>query len=95
MHRPVFLSTHKKHIHHNGIRNSLVLYNHQQKGVVSDIKKNKIKILLLTMALCASAVLSGCATKTLGTQEPNQSITATTPRKLKIVVIPFPQILPR
>lgn len=40
------------------------------------MKKRKITTLLLTMALCASAVLSGCAASQT---EPNQSTTSSTP----------------
>ena len=39
----------------------LLLYIQKQKGVFQNMKKQKITTLLLTMALCASAVLSGCA----------------------------------
>lgn len=40
------------------------------------MKKQKITTLLLTMVLCASAVLSGCAASQT---EPNQSTTSSTP----------------
>lgn len=43
------------------------------------MKKQKITTLLLTMALCASAVLSGCATSAASQTEPNQSTTSSTP----------------
>lgn len=43
------------------------------------MKKPKITTLLLTMALCASAVLSGCATSAASQTEPNQSTTSSTP----------------
>ena len=45
------------------------------------MKKNNIKILALTMTLCASAALSGCATNASATQEPNKSINATIPEE--------------
>lgn len=41
------------------------------------MKKDNIKILALTMTLCASAALSGCATNASAAQEPNKSINAT------------------
>lgn len=41
------------------------------------MKKNNIKILALTMTLCASAALSGCATNASAAQMPNRSINAT------------------
>ena len=43
------------------------------------MKKQKITTLLLTMALCASAVLSGCAASAASQTEPNQSTTSSTP----------------
>ena len=43
------------------------------------MKKQKITTLLLTMALCASAVLSGCAASAANQTEPNQSTTSSTP----------------
>ena len=43
------------------------------------MKKQKITTLLLTMALCASAVLSGCAASAASQTEPNQSATSSTP----------------
>lgn len=43
------------------------------------MKKQKITTLLLTMALCASAVLSGCAASAANQTEPNQSTTSATP----------------
>ena len=43
------------------------------------MKKQKITNLLLTMALCASAVLSGCAASAASQTEPNQSTTSSTP----------------
>lgn len=43
------------------------------------MKKQKITTLLLTMALCASAVLSGCAASAASPTEPNQSTTSSTP----------------
>ena len=43
------------------------------------MKKQKITTLLLTMALCASAVLSGCAASATSQTEPNQSTTSSTP----------------
>ena len=54
----------------------LLLYIQKQKGVFQNMKKQKITTLLLTMALCASAVLSGCAASQT---EPNQSTTSSTP----------------
>ena len=42
------------------------------------MKKQKITTLLLTMALCASAVLSGCAASAASQTEPNQSTTSST-----------------
>ena len=52
----------------------LLLYIQKQKGVFQNMKKQKITNLLLTMALCASAVLSGCAASAA-----NQSTTSSTP----------------
>ena len=52
----------------------LLLYIQKQKGVFQNMKKQKITNLLLTMALCASAVLSGCAASAT-----NQSTTSSTP----------------
>lgn len=43
------------------------------------MKKQKITTLLLTMALCASAVLSGCAASAANQTKPNQSTTSSTP----------------
>lgn len=43
------------------------------------MKKQKITTLLLTMALCTSAVLSGCAASAASQTEPNQSTTSSTP----------------
>ena len=77
--RPVFLTTHKKHIRHNGIPNSSATIYQKQKGVFQNMKKQKITTLLLTMALCASAVLSGCAASAASQTEPNQSTTSSTP----------------
>ena len=54
----------------------LLLYIQKQKGVFQNMKKQKITTLLLTMVLCASAVLSGCAASQT---EPNQSTTSSTP----------------
>ena len=48
---------------------------------MSEYEKNNIKILALTMTLCASAALSGCATNASATQEPNKSINATIPEE--------------
>lgn len=41
------------------------------------MKERNLKILVLTMTLCASAALSGCATNASAAQEPNKSINAT------------------
>ena len=57
----------------------LLLYIQKQKGVFQNMKKQKITNLLLTMALCASAVLSGCAASAASQTEPNQSTTSSTP----------------
>ena len=57
----------------------LLLYIQKQKGVFQNMKKQKITTLLLTMALCASAVLSGCAASAASQTEPNQSTTSSTP----------------
>ena len=57
----------------------LLLYIQKQKGVFQNMKKQKITTLLLTMALCASAVLSGCAASAANQTEPNQSTTSSTP----------------
>ena len=57
----------------------LLLYIQKQKGVFQNMKKQKITTLLLTMALCASAVLSGCAASAANQTEPNQSTTNSTP----------------
>ena len=54
----------------------LLLYIQKQKGVFQNMKKQKITTLLLTMVLCASAVLCGCAASQT---EPNQSTTSSTP----------------
>lgn len=44
------------------------------------MKKRNLKILALTMALCVSAALSGCAANAAATQEPNkQTTTSSTP----------------
>lgn len=43
-------------------QNALIQYNHQKKGVLSDMKKHSIKFLALTMALYATATLNGCVT---------------------------------
>ena len=57
----------------------LLLYIQKQKGVFQNMKKQRITSLLLTMALCASAVLSGCAASAASQTEPNQSTTSSTP----------------
>lgn len=57
----------------------LLLYIQKQKEVFQNMKKQKITTLLLTMALCASAVLSGCAASAANQTEPNQSTTSSTP----------------
>lgn len=44
------------------------------------MKKRNLKILTLTMVLCLSAALSGCAASASATPEPNkQSTTSSTP----------------
>lgn len=42
------------------------------------MKKRNLKILTLTMALCVSAALSGCAANAASTQEPNKQTTTST-----------------
>ena len=42
------------------------------------MKKCNLKILTLTMALCVSAALSGCAANAAATQEPNKQTTTST-----------------
>ena len=44
------------------------------------MKKHNLKILALTMALCVSAALSGCAANAAAAQEPSkQTTTSSTP----------------
>ena len=44
------------------------------------MKKHNLRILALTMALCVSAALSGCAANAAAAQEPNkQTTTSSTP----------------